>query len=386
MAVRLSDHVFAIPVVDNETDLFESLWPLDDGVNYNSYVVVGSEGAAIIDTVHESFFDVYLEKLGEVVDPESVEYVVVNHMEPDHSSSLPMLLEHLPNAKVIVSRTGASLFDLPGTVIPVDDGDEMSLGDVVLKFISTPWAHWPETMITYVLEDEVVFTCDLFGAYGAYPNLNAEDWDVYLLEARRYYVTVLSKYAKFVNSAVSKVKALKPKIVAPGHGIAYSGDSLVQILELYADWSSGHKEGRVLILYGSMYGSVYNAVDTLVQLLEAEGVEVDALDLSREDWSYALTFVLGADVIIIAYPTYDADVFPPVKYFIQTSMDKGLLDGKAIYVIEAHGWSSSEQKIRQLLNGVDVKKVLSFSQKNPLKIEALEDLAGEIISSLGGTE
>ena len=383
---RISDHVFAIPVVDNETDLFESLWPLDEGVNYNSYVVIGSEGAAIVDTVHENFFDEYLEALKEIVDLENVKYVVVNHVEPDHSSSLRLLLEHLQNAKVVISKTGATLFNLPGEVLPVEEGNEISLGDVTLRFLMTPWTHWPETMVTYVPEDGVVFTCDLFGAYGAYPNLGAEDQDGYLLEARRYYVTVLSKYAKFVNSATAKIRSLNPKILAPGHGIVYSGDSLVQILDLYSDWSSGHREGRALILYGSMYGSVYDKVHTLLHLLEAEGVEVDALDLSREDWSYAMTFVLGADVVVIAYPTYDADVFPPVKYFLQTVLDKGLLDGRALYVIEAHGWSSSEQKIRALLDGKDIRRVLSFSQKQPLKISDLENLAAEIAAILGGSE
>lgn len=386
MAIRIAESIYAIPIVDNETDLFESLWPLDDGVNYNSYVVIGSEGAAIIDTVHESFFEQYLEELQSVVDLNNVKYIVINHMEPDHSSSLSLLLEHAPNAKIVISQIGATMFKLPGDVIQVKDGDEICLGNKTLKFISTPWTHWPETMVTYVPEDRVLFTCDLFGAYGAYSDLLVDDWDGYLLEARRYYVTVLSRYAKFVRSAVAKINALKPEVIAPGHGIVYSGDRLDQILNLYADWSSGHKEGRVLILYGSMYGSIYDRVHTLLHLLEAEGVEVDALDLSREDWSYAMTFVLGADVVVVAYPTYDADVFPPVKFFLRAVKDKGLLEGKKIFVIEAHGWSSSEQKIRQLLDGLEIATFLSFSQKQPLKIESLESLVEQIVSALSSDE
>ncbi|NPA76605.1 MAG: FprA family A-type flavoprotein [Candidatus Diapherotrites archaeon] len=379
MAVRLSDHVFAIPVVDRETDLFESLWPLDDGVNYNSYVVLGSDGAAIVDTVHESFFDEYLSALREVVDLESVKYVVINHMEPDHSSSLRDLLEYLPNARVVISKTGATLFNLPGDVLPVGDGDEVSLGDVTLRFIMTPWTHWPETMVTYVPQDGVAFTCDLFGAYGAYPDLKTDDWDGYLLEARRYYVTVLSKYSNFVNSATGKIRSLHPKILAPGHGVIYSGDSLNQILDLYDDWSSEHKEGRVLVLYGSMYGGVFSKVDALVAALEARGVVVDTLDMSREDWSYAMTFVLGADIVVVAYPTYDSHVFPPVRYFLETILDKGLLDGKPVFVLEAKAWSGAEQKIRAIL-GDRIVDYVSFSEKQPLGVDQIDAIAERIAS------
>jgi len=374
--VKVSEHVFVVPVVDNETDLFESLWPLDDGVNYNAYVVVGSDGAAVIDTVHESFSSELIEQLSQIVSPERVKYIVVNHMEPDHSSSIEALLQWAPHAKILISQTGASLFSLPGDVVPVNDGDSVSLGDVTLKFIHTPWTHWPETMVTFVPEEQIAFTCDLFGAYGAYPDLSAEDWDSYLLEARRYYVTVLSKYARFVSAALGKIRALRPRIIAPGHGILYSGEQLDQILDLYADWSQNR--GRVLILYGSMYGSVYSKVDALVHLLEDMGVTVDVLDLSREDWSYAMTFVLGADAVVVAYPTYDADVFPPIRFFLETVKDKGLLSGKPIYVIEAHGWSSSEQKIRALLDGLDVRDVISFSAKQPLSLDAIDALAQKL--------
>jgi len=361
--MEISEHVFAVPVVDND-------------------VVVGSEGAAIIDTVHESFSDEFIEQLSKIVSPEQVRYVVVNHMEPDHSSSIEALLRWAPHAKILISQTGAKLFSLPGDVLPVKDSDTLSLGDVSLKFIHTPWTHWPETMVTFVPEDEVAFTCDLFGAYGAYPDLSTEDWDAYLLEARRYYVTVLSKYARFVSAALGKVRALQPKILAPGHGILYSGERLEQILDLYADWTRNRGEGRILVLYGSMYGSVYSKVDALVHALESMGVTVDALDLSREDWSYAMTFVLGADAVVVAYPTYDADVFPPVRFFLETVRDKGLLARKPIYVIEAHGWSSSEQKIRALLDSLDVREVISFSAKQPLTVDAIEDLAQKLAGSV----
>ncbi len=380
--MKISEHVHAIPIVDRETDLFESLWPLDDGVNYNSYVVTGSEGAAVIDTVHEAFFDEYVERLFEIVDPADIRYIIVNHMEPDHSSSLELLLNHAARAEVIISRTGANLFKIPGNVHPVSDGGVANLGDVSLQFHATPWTHWPETMITHVPEDRIVFTCDIFGAYGAYPELKASDWNEYLLEARRYYVTVLSKYAKFASAAIAKIQALNPEKIAPGHGIVYEGEKLKEILSLYRDWTAGHREGRALILYGSMYGSVHDAVSTLVDLLESAGVEVDALDLSREDWSYAMTFVLGADAIVVAYPAYDADIFPPVKYFLQTVLDKGLLEGKDIFAIEAHGWSPTEAKLRVLL-GDRLKKFIPFSQKQPLAVETLEALAEEISNIIG---
>lgn len=382
MAVRIGERVYAIPVVDRETDLFESLWPVSDGVNYNSYVVVGSGGAAVIDTVHESFFDGYVEELRSVVNLEDVRYVVVNHMEPDHSSSLPLLLEHLPNAKVVISRTGATLFNIPGDVVPVGDGDSVSLGDRTLKFLNTPWIHWPETMVTFVPEEGILFSCDLFGAYGSYPDLVVDDWEEYIVEARRYYVTVLSKYSRFVGSALEKVRSLSPKVVAPAHGVTYSGEDLRRILDLYAEWSTNSGEGRVLILYGSMYGSVYERVRALYSLLESEGVDVDALDLSREDWSYAMSLVLGADVVVVAYPTYEGDVFPPVRFFLQLLREKNLLSGSRIFVVEAHGWQSSEKRALELLKGLNVEEVVSFSQKQPLKMEDLERLVDKIVSAL----
>ncbi len=377
--MNISKHVYAVPVVDRETDLFESLWPLDDGVNYNSYVVVGDDGAAVVDTVHESFFDDYFEKLLEIVDPADIRYVVVNHMEPDHSSSLKLLLNHASRAEVVISQTGANLFKLPGRVRAVSEGDLVDLGGASLQFHMTPWTHWPETMVTHVPEDGVVFTCDLFGAYGAYPSLSAEDWNDYLLEFRRYYVTVLSKYARFVRSAAAKVRALNPTLIAPGHGIVYGGKQIPEILGLYDDWTSNHREGRILILYGSMYGSVHGRVLALVEALESRGLEVDALDLSREDWSYAMTFVLGADAVVVAYPAYDADVFPPVKYFLQTVVGKGLLDGKPIFAIEAHGWASTEAKLHSLL-GERLKEFISFSSRQPLSLDVIEGLADRLAS------
>ena len=374
MVVQISRHVYGIPIVDNDLDLFESLWPVD-GVNYNAYVVVGSEGAAVIDTVHRRFYTDFLGELRSVVDPSDIKYIVSQHAEPDHASSIPFLLKDT-GAKLVVSKPGAAMHSWSVEPVAVGNGDKISLGDVELSFHLTPWVHWPETMVTLLDPDRVAFTCDLFGAYGPYPDLTPPDWPIYVSEARRYYATVLSKYARSVSAAVAKVRTLNPEIIAPGHGVYYTGDTLVDILDLYGAWTSGAQEDRVVILYASMYGKAANVAEMLSEILSSAGADVDAFDLAREDWSDVLSFLLGAKVAVIVYPVYESDVFPPVRFFLQMAADKGLLPDN-LFAVELYGWGSARQRFEAIVGSVT--RFLSYGPKNPPSLDDLEGLAADVL-------
>ncbi|MHA1902674.1 MAG: FprA family A-type flavoprotein [Candidatus Thorarchaeota archaeon] len=336
--------VYYVGVDDHHTELFENLWGLPYGVSYNSYLVV-DEKIAVIETVKNLWADEWLDNIREIVDPEKIDYIILNHMEPDHTGSLPDIAKIAKNATVIYTQRASAMrhsfynVDLPEKI--VQDLEELSLGNKTLKFVHAKFLHWPETMMTYILEDEVLFSCDAFGSFGA---LNGNHFDdeiemrVIESEAKRYVCTIITSYFKFVQAGIKKVKDLGIgiKFVAPSHGPIYRKDPM-WIIDKYDEWSGPELEKVCVIVYGTMYGYTHRVAMTLKKELLALGVKVIVHNLSYSELSKVITDSVTAGVIVVGTPTYDAYPFPKAWNFVNEIEGKRF-PKRPIGLFGTYGW------------------------------------------------
>ncbi len=356
--VEIVRGVYWIGVNDTETDLFESIWSLPHGVSYNSYLVMGEEGIAVIDLVASKYGGKLLKNISEIVDPSRISYIVLNHLEQDHTGSLPEVLEKAPNARIVVSKVAASMikyfYDVEEErIIVVGDGETLSIGGRTLEFVYLPWLHWPETMGTYLVEDKILFSCDAFGSYGALLDGvfdDEVDMALYLEEAKRYFSNIVSKHSSFVIRAVEKLKSrnIEIKILAPSHGPIYRRNPGM-IIEEYVKWSKPELRKKVVVIYSSMYGNVKKLIDEAVKVLRANGVETILFDVARSDISYILKETIDASTILVGSSTYEANVFPLLSKVLDFLALKNTGKGKTAGIIEVHGWAPTTKFVRQKL-------------------------------------
>jgi len=348
---RVVDGVFYVGVDDLELDIFESIWPLPHGVSYNSYLVVGDDKVALIDTVDARFSDQLLQNIAEAIGDRRVDYVVLNHLEQDHSGSLAEVLGKYPDAVVVGTpmavNMAKSFYGAGKDHMPVKDGDSISLGGKTLKFVQVPWLHWPETMATYLVEDKVLFSCDAFGSFGALRGKlfdDEVDLGLYLDEAKRYFSNIVAPVAEHVLRAIDKIKdlSLEVRILAPSHGPVYRRD-VAKIVELYARWSKPVFEPKVVIAYSSMYGNVKRMALEVAKGVEGKGVRPVLVDLSRTHLSYALKEVIDAPSIAVGSPTYNGDAHPHVKSFIDILVAKKVRQ-RSVGVFTAYAWGGRVHK------------------------------------------
>jgi len=348
---RVVDGVFYVGVDDLELDIFESIWPLPHGVSYNSYLVVGDDKVALIDTVDARFSDQLLQNIAEAIGDRRVDYVVLNHLEQDHSGSLAEVLGKYPDAVVVGTpmavNMAKSFYGAGKDHMPVKDGDSISLGGKTLKFVQVPWLHWPETMATYLVEDKVLFSCDAFGSFGALRGKlfdDEVDLGLYLDEAKRYFSNIVAPVAEHVLRAIDKIKdlSLEVRILAPSHGPVYRRD-VAKIVELYARWSKPVFEPKVVIAYSSMYGNVKRMASEVAKGVEGKGVRPVLVDLSRTHLSYVLKEVIDAPSIAVGSPTYNGDAHPHVKSFIDILVAKKVRQ-RSVGVFTAYAWGGRVHK------------------------------------------
>lgn len=328
---EVASGIYYVGVNDYETDLFEGLWPLPEGVSYNSYVVKG-EKTAVIDTVKILFVDEFLNNVEKVTSFEEIDYIILNHLEPDHSSSLIRLLEKAPNAKIYCSKKAQgmveSLYRITENVHTVEEGEILDLGGRELVFYMDPLVHWPETMVTYDSKEQVLFSCDAFGSYKALDigifddEVNPDD---YYEETIRYFSNIVAKYVKYVKKAMEKLAGLSIKIIAPAHGLIWRKDP-GRILKLYEDISERKANPSVVVIWGSMYGNTKQVVEYVVEGIKEAGVEVTVLDFSRHDLSYLLKESWKNKGIILGFPTYDGGPFLKTSYYLHLMKRKNLRD------------------------------------------------------------
>jgi anaerobic nitric oxide reductase flavorubredoxin len=361
-AVTIKPDIYWIGVNDHTTDLFEGLWPITkEGVSYNSYLVKGDKNA-VIDLAKSTKVDEFIDRISEVIPVSSVDYLILNHMEPDHTGLLKVIRELAPQAEILCSAKAAPMvknfFDISDRVRVVADGEELDLGGKVLKFFMTPFIHWPETMMTYETGSQTLFACDAFGSYGALRggifDDQCSDCDFFEKEALRYYANIVASFSTHVLRAVEKLKSVPVTVIAPSHGLVWR-ENPGRIVELYSKWagyaeSSG--EPAVTVLYGSMYGNTGAMMDAVLQGLAATGIAIDIFDVARTHGSYILPSLWSKQGVLLGAPTYESRLFPPAAHLLDLAERKAMRRKKMAY-FGSYGWSGgARRELDQRLEGL----------------------------------
>ena len=348
---KISERIYYVGVNDDTKTLFEGLWPLPYGVSYNSYIVADSK-VALIDTVEHGFEDEFLANINEALGDRGIDYLIVNHMEPDHSSLITDMLQRYPDMKIVGNaKTLPMLQGYYGTpaerVIVVKEGDSIDLGSCSLSFHMIPMVHWPETMVTWLAEENTVFSGDAFGTFGAV-NEDVVDsegtFESFRDEMMRYYSNIVGKYGTPVQSALKKLSGLEVKRICSTHGPVWE-KSVPEVVALYDRMSRYEVERGVCIAYGSMYGNTAAAAEALAEELRRQGVPCAVHDLAGNvnpglGLSGALRDVFKYDTIVAASPTYNNGIFPPVETFMK-ALQARLIKGRRFYALGSYTWAGS---------------------------------------------
>jgi flavorubredoxin len=346
----LSSDVNWIGVNDIESPFFESLWPIPEGVSYNSYLIVGSEKTAVIDSVHEKKAVEHFDKISKLIDLADIDYLVINHMEPDHTGAVPELLKKASNAKVVFTPIAQLLFKKfygfePAAIIVKGEGVEISLGNKTLKFIQTRWLHWPETMCTYLVEDRILFSCDAFGSFKKLPAGAILESDMDIVEqntfgfAQKYFASVFYGQREWILRALQKFDKLHLKIdvLAPSHGPVYT-NHVKEIMRKWASWSKGNYTKTIVIVYDTMYGMTAKCLNAIVEGVSEAGGKVVSFNLSENDAVDVLAALVEAPALIVGSPTYEREVFPKVVDFLNLLKTKKF-SNRYTSVFGSFGWS-----------------------------------------------
>lgn len=345
--MRITDDILYVGVNDHNIDLFEGHYIVPNGMAYNSYVI-NDEIIAVMDTVDAAFGDEWLKNIADVLNGATPDYLIVQHMEPDHSANIQKFLEVYPNTKVVGN---AKTFTMIGNFfrdlkladenkLEVKNKDTLTLGKHELTFVFAPMVHWPEVMVTYDSKDKVLFSADGFGKFGALDV--EEDWDC---EARRYYIGIVGKYGAQVQNLLKVAATLDIQIICPLHGPVLT-ENLEHYIGQYNTWSSyGTESEGVMIAYTSVYGNTKKAVELLAEKLKEKGCpKVVVTDLAREDMAEAVEEAFRYGKIVLASTTYNGDVFPFMKTFIEHLTERNY-QNKTIGLIENGSWASMAGKV-----------------------------------------
>ncbi len=346
--VEVKPDVYWIGISDRTTDLFEGIWPITDtGVSYNSYLI-DDEKKAIIDLAKSNKGDEFFTQIDEIADISRIDYIILNHMEPDHSGLIKIVRRLAPEVKIVGSSKTRDMleqfFKITENVIVVEDGDTLSLGKHELKFFSTPFLHWPETIMTYETTRRILFSCDAFGGYGAVRggifDDESRDKDFYEREALRYYVNILASFSPRVLNANDKLKDVPLDVNAPSHGLVWRRNvsRIVNLYQRWAEYSSGKCEPGVTLLYASMYGNTEMTMNAVARGVSKAGLPMDIFDAARTHVSHILPSLWTKSGVIVGAPTYEVSLFPPVAEVLHMVARKRIFNKKAAY-FGGHGWS-----------------------------------------------
>ena len=368
--------------VDWDRRLFDSLIPLPDGTSYNAYLVRGSEKTALVDTVDPSMSRVLLSHLQGVP---QIDLVIAQHAEQDHSGSIPIVLDRYPKAAVVTTPKGKGMLTglMPiaeERIITVEDGETLSLGDKTLKFVHLPWVHWPETMLTYLQEDRILFTCDLFGSHLATDDLYAVDEERVFKAARRYYAEIMMPLRSMILRNLPKIEALDVAVIAPSHGPLYDKPEL--IVDAYRRWLSGESKNVVVLPYVSMHGSTQNMITYFVDALTKAGVTAEAFDLTASDIGDLAATLVDAATVVLGTPTVLGGPHPNVvagAYLINTLRPPIQFAS----VIASFGWGGKAvEQLTEVISGLKAEMlspVLCKGTPKEADFGALDALAAAIV-------
>ncbi len=386
MIKNITEKIKYIGVDHTDIDLFESQYVVPNGVSYNSYLIL-DEKVAIMDTVDPRKSEEWMANLDAALEGRTPDYLVVQHLEPDHAGTIDKVLEKYPAMQVVASDKAVKMMPqfffttrFEGRVIGVKEGGSLSLGGRTLHFVMAPMVHWPEVMVSYDSTDKVLFSADGFGKFGAL--CHEEEW---ACEARRYYFNICGKYGAPVQALLKKAATLDIKIICPLHGPVLT-ENLGYYLNLYDMWSSYTPEvDGVLVAYASIHGNTGEAAKKFADILRAKGVSnVAVMDLAREDMSEAVEAAFMYSKLVVAAASYDSDVFPPMHDFLHHLAIKNYCN-RRIGIIENGSWApSAGRAMRNIIDrfkGVEVIEdvVTIMSRLKPEDVPALERLADEII-------
>ena len=385
--MKISNDIAYIGVNDREIDLFEGQYVVPNGMAYNSYVIL-DEKIAVFDTVDKNFGTQWLKNLDEALGGKTPDYLIVQHMEPDHSANIVLFAEKYPDAKIVANDKAFVMmsqffdFDLGDRKMSVKNGESLSLGKHELTFVFAPMVHWPEVMMTYDSTDKVLFSADAFGKFGALDT--DEDW---ACEARRYYFGIVGKYGAQVQAVLKKAAALDIKAICPLHGPVLA-ENLGYYLDLYNTWSAyGIESDGVVIAYTSVYGNTKAAAELLAQKLKEKGCpKVAVNDLARCDMAEAVEDAFRYGKIVLATTTYNADVFPFMREFINELTERNF-QNRFVGIIENGSWEPMAAKVIKKM--LENSKNITFADtvvtvKSAMKQNTADDierLADEIINA-----
>ena len=332
-SVRITENIHWLGINDRRKHLFENIWPIPGGVSYNSYLIL-DETSVLMDTVELGTDGSYLERIDSLLGGRGLDYLVINHMEPDHSGEIDTVVRRWPKVKVIgnaktFQRLKSYYGDLTGNLVEIKDGDTLSLGKHTLKFVLTPWVHWPETMMTYESSEQVLFSGDAFGTFGTLDGgvLDKDlKFEYYEDEMRRYYSNIVGKYGKMVQKALAKLDGVPVKTICSLHGPVWQ-ENAAKVVSLYDKWSRCEADDAVVVIYASMYGNTAHMADYLANVVSQGGVkDIRVYDVSETHISYLISEIWRCRGVLLGSCSYNSGMFPLMQQLCNEMITYGLTD------------------------------------------------------------
>ncbi len=358
-AVEIKKNIYWIGVNDRTTDLFEGIWPIsEEGVSYNSYLIVDKK-KVLVDLSKALKTDEFISQVQDRVPIEDLDYIVMNHLEPDHSGVIKTIRKINPKATILgtpkMKEMLANFYGVTENFQVVEDGEELDLGSRKLRFFHTPFVHWPETMMTYDEQEKILFSCDGFGGYGALQGTIFDDecknLPFYEKESLRYYVNIVAKFSKPTLNAIGKLGGIEVSIIAPSHGLIWRKNPgrIIELYKKWAEYASGASEPGITLIYGSMYGNTERVMDVVAQGINKTGVPLQIFDTARTHVSYILPSLWANRGVMIGAPTYEGALFPPVLDVLNHAAIKRIINKKAA-MFGSFGWSGGAlRNIKQVI-------------------------------------
>ena len=356
--VKVTDKIYWLGANDRRTHLFENMWPVPNGVSYNSYLIV-DEQIALVDTLEYGSSDDYLDKIEELINGKPIDYLIINHMEPDHSGAIKTIVEKYPDIKLVGNlktfKIVDSYFGYKDKWYQIEDGDELKLGHHKLKFVMTPWVHWPETMMTYDVTEKVLFSGDAFGSFGTLDGGIFDDEiafeDYYEEDMRRYFSNIVGKYSNMVQKAFKKLDGVDIKYICATHGPIWRKD-VNKVLSLYDKWSKFEAENGVVIIYGSMYGNTAKLADYIARKLSEQGIKkIRVYDASKTHLSYLINEIWRYRGVILGSCAYNSGMLPTMEHLTRNIEHIGLKN-RYLGLFGSYSW-----------NGGGTKALFKFQEK-----------------------
>lgn len=388
--MEIAKNIHFVGISTLEEKAFENLWELNHGVSFNSYLV-NDKKIALIDICPAKYFPILKENIEKICPIQKLSYLVLNHLEPDHSEAIKLLIENAPELQILATKMGTNMifnyYGIKERVNEVKDGEVVDLGGLTLKFISTPFIHWPETMMTFEETTKSLFSCDCFGGFGALKEtLFAEENRDELGEEERYryFVNILASYTKHIEKIFPKIEALSPLMICPSHGFLHKEPKT--ILETYKKWcgySSKICEDYAPVVASSMYGISLKAADTISKAILEKGIYSQTFDLSSQSCSYLLKEIYKAKGFVIVSPTYDGGLFPKTADFLFRAKAKDIRNKKVVFA-GSFGWAGGALRefdgFCKTLNW-EIVNALEFKGSCDQYFEKLKDLANSLVES-----